>query len=104
MQAIHVVNFIKNRSLITPNIAVVQSRILQFFGHVSRRESDSIERLVVQGKVEGTRGRGRSPMRWTDQIKSAVGGPLHECTRLSASREKWRMLVGRVTSALKDAS
>ncbi|CAH2245356.1 jg4455 [Pararge aegeria aegeria] len=50
------------------------------------------------------RGRGRSPMRWTDQIKSAVGGPLHECTRLSASREKWRMLVGRVTSALKDAS
>ncbi|CAH2246244.1 jg3703 [Pararge aegeria aegeria] len=38
------------------------------------------------------------------RIKSAVGGPLHECTRLSASREKWRMLVGRVTSALKDAS
>ncbi|CAH2266830.1 jg9445 [Pararge aegeria aegeria] len=72
-------------------------------GH-SRRESDSIERLVVQGKVEGTRGRGRSPMLWTDQIKSAVGGPLHECTRLSASREKWRMLVGRVTFALKDAS
>ncbi|CAH2226459.1 jg4165 [Pararge aegeria aegeria] len=84
--------------------ALVQSRILKFFGHVSRRESDSIGRLVVQGKVEGTRGRGRSPMRWTDQIKSAVGGPLHECTRLSASREKWRMLVGRVTSALKDAS
>ncbi|CAH2233643.1 jg14387 [Pararge aegeria aegeria] len=84
--------------------ALVQSCILKFFGHVSRRESDSIERLVVQGKVEGTRGRGRSPMRWTDQIKSAVGGPLHECTRLSASREKWRMFVGRVTSALKDAS
>ncbi|CAH2244747.1 jg24429 [Pararge aegeria aegeria] len=71
---------------------------------VSRRESDSLERLIVQGKVEGTRGRGRTPIRWTDQIKSAVGGPLHECTRLSASREKWRMLVGRVTSALKDAS
>ncbi|CAH2268569.1 jg20064 [Pararge aegeria aegeria] len=84
--------------------ALVQSRILKFFGHVSRLESDSIERLVVQGKVEGTRGRGRSLMRWTDQIKSAVGGPLHECDRLSASRKKWRMLVGRVTSALKDAS
>ncbi|CAH2244837.1 jg23048 [Pararge aegeria aegeria] len=60
--------------------ALVQSRILKFFGHVSRRESDSIERLVVQSKVEGTEvGRsGRSPMRWTDQIKSVVGGPLHE--------------------------
>ncbi|CAH2234371.1 jg23673 [Pararge aegeria aegeria] len=81
--------------------ALVQSRILKFFGHVSRRESDSIERFVVQGKV--ARGLGRSPIRWTDQIKS-VGGPLHECTRLSASRENWRMLVGPVTSALKDAS
>ncbi|CAH2207750.1 jg600, partial [Pararge aegeria aegeria] len=37
-------------------------------------------------------------------IQSAVGGPLHECTRLLTSREKWHMLVGRVTSALKDAS
>ena len=43
--------------------SIVQARILSFFGHVSRRESMSIERLVVQGKVEGTRARGRSPMR-----------------------------------------
>ncbi|CAH2210998.1 jg14930 [Pararge aegeria aegeria] len=81
---------------IKKRLSALQSRILK----VSRRESDSIERLIV----EGTRGRGRSPMRWTDQIKSAVGDPLHECTRLSAIREKWRMLVRRVTSALKDAS
>ncbi|CAH2264640.1 jg6249 [Pararge aegeria aegeria] len=80
--------------------------VLKMFCVMDRisRESDSIERLIVQGKEEGTRGRGRSPMRWTDHIKSAVGGPLHECTRLSASREKWWMLVGRMTSALKDAS
>ncbi|CAH2245851.1 jg8526, partial [Pararge aegeria aegeria] len=77
---------------------LVHSRILIFFGLVSRRDN-SIERLVVQGKVEGTRARGRSPMRWTDQIKSPVGGPLHECTRLSANREKWRMFVRRVTTA-----
>ncbi|CAH2242174.1 jg22887 [Pararge aegeria aegeria] len=69
----------------------MHSRILKFFGHVSRRGNNSIERLVVKGKVEGTRARGRSPMRWTDQMKSSVGGPLHECTRLSAYREKWRM-------------
>ncbi|CAH2241712.1 jg16282 [Pararge aegeria aegeria] len=39
-------------------------------------------------------------MRWTDQIKSAVGGRLHECTRLSANREKWRIIVRRVTTTL----
>lgn len=79
--------------------AIVQSRILAFFGHVLRRGSQSIERLVVQGKVEGTRPRGRSPMRWTDQIKSAVGGPLHECTRMTANRRRWRDIVRRITSA-----
>ncbi|CAH2267261.1 jg14729 [Pararge aegeria aegeria] len=52
-----------------------------------------------KGKVESTRARGRSPIRWTDQIKSSVGGPLHEFTRLSANREKWRMIVRQVTTA-----
>lgn len=77
----------------------VRSRILKFFGHVSRRGNDSIERLVVQGKVEGTRPRGRSPMRWTDQVKAAVGAPVHECARLTTSRQRWRDVVRRVLSA-----
>lgn len=34
--------------------------------------SNPLERLFVQGKVEGTRERSRSPIRWTDQIKSEV--------------------------------
>ncbi|CAH2239279.1 jg21906 [Pararge aegeria aegeria] len=41
---------------------LVHSRILKFLGHVFRRDNNSIERLVVQGKVEGTRARGISPM------------------------------------------
>ncbi|CAH2234190.1 jg16639 [Pararge aegeria aegeria] len=69
--------------------SIVQARILTFFGHVSRRDNDSIERLVVQGRIEGTRSRGRSPMRWADQIKAAVAFPLHECARKAAAREEW---------------
>ena len=55
-----------------------------------------MNRLVVQGGVEGTRWRERSPMRWTDQIKAAIGGPLHEYTRLSVSRDKWQKFVRRI--------
>ena len=33
-------------------------RILRFFGHITRRQGDNLEKLVVQGKVEGTRSRG----------------------------------------------
>ncbi|PZC84789.1 hypothetical protein B5X24_HaOG203779 [Helicoverpa armigera] len=78
---------------------IVQTRILQYFGHVSRRDNNSIERLVVQGKVEGTRSRGRSPMRWTDQVKSAVGSCVSGCTRESANRERWREIVKKAVSA-----
>ncbi|KAJ8710368.1 hypothetical protein PYW07_009734 [Mythimna separata] len=78
---------------------LVRSRIFKYFGHICRRESDSIERLVVQGKVNGTRPRGRSPMRWTDQIKVAIGGPLNECARMTASRQKWREVVRRTLTA-----
>lgn len=79
--------------------SVVQSRILQYFGHVSRRGNDSIERLVVQGRVEGTRSRGRSPMRWTDQVKSAIGGHVSDCSRKTANRERWREIVRKAVSA-----
>ena len=79
--------------------SLIKTRILKFFGHISRKGSDSIERLVVQGRVEGTRPRGRSPMRWTDQIKSAVGGQLHECTRMTTNRMKWRKFVAKISKA-----
>lgn len=79
--------------------ALVETRMLKFFGHISRKGNDSIERLVVQGRVDGTRPRGRSPMRWTDQVKSAVGSKLHECTRMATNRKKWRETVARITKA-----
>ncbi|KAL4707431.1 hypothetical protein ACJJTC_008616 [Scirpophaga incertulas] len=75
----------------------VQSHILTFFGHVSRRGDDSIERLVVQGRVEGTRPRGRSPMRWTDQIKAATKCSVCECTRKAAVRDEWRRITKSIT-------
>jgi len=78
--------------------SIVRTRILTFFGHVSRRGDVSVERLIVQGKIEGTRPRGRSPTRWTDQVRAALDGPLHECTRKAAVREKWQRIVKRTTT------
>lgn len=78
--------------------SIVQCRILTFFGHITRREGVSVERLVVQGKVEGTRARGRSPMRWADQIKTALNGPLHECARRATVRDEWRRIVKLATT------
>lgn len=52
-----------------------------------------MERLVVQGRVEGRRSRGRSPTRWTDLIKSATGASIVECSRIATNRLKWRQFA-----------
>ncbi|KAI8429179.1 hypothetical protein MSG28_007716 [Choristoneura fumiferana] len=77
--------------------SIVRSRILRYFGHVTRRGEHSIERLVVQGRVNGKRSRGRSPMRWTDQIKALTNTPLNTCAREATARENWRRIVRRAT-------
>lgn len=82
--------------------SIVQGPILTFFGHASRRGDDSVERLVVQGIIEGTRPRGGSPLRWSDQIKAALNGPVNECTRRAAVREEWRRPVKRTTNRSDD--
>ncbi|CAH2235308.1 jg5878 [Pararge aegeria aegeria] len=57
--------------------STVQIRILKFFGHITRNKH-SMELLVVQGKVEGKRSRGRSPTRWTDIIKANLHSPMFQ--------------------------
>lgn len=72
--------------------SIVQIRILKFFGHITRNE-DSMERLVVQGKVEGKRARGRSPTRWTDLIRSLTHCTMNENARSAKHRETWRRIA-----------
>ncbi|CAH2268400.1 jg6269 [Pararge aegeria aegeria] len=47
-------------------------RILEYFGHIARRDGDNILKIVVTGKVEGNGPRGCSPIRWSDQIRTAL--------------------------------
>ena len=75
--------------------STVQIRILRFFGHVTRKE-DSMERLVVQGQMEGKRSRGRSPTRWSDLIKSITQSTMPECSHKAANRTVWRRIAGTV--------
>lgn len=60
--------------------------------------------FIVQTRVQGTNLRGRSLMRWTDQMKSAVAGPLHECTKITTHRVRWWDIVRRDTPLDKHSS
>jgi len=52
---------------------------------------------MVQGKVEGTRPRGRSPKRWLDQVKQFTGKSFQDSIRRTSDREEWRETARNTT-------
>ena len=59
------------------------------YTYIGRRGGDSLEKVIMQGCVEGRRKPGRPRTRWIDQIKSMVGCPLHELYNLVQDRQRW---------------
>ncbi|KAI8437263.1 hypothetical protein MSG28_011645 [Choristoneura fumiferana] len=55
-------------------------------------ELRAIPQTRLRGRVNGKRSRGRSPMRWTDQIKALTNTPLNTCGREATARENWRRI------------
>ncbi|CAH2250222.1 jg6913 [Pararge aegeria aegeria] len=71
-------------------------KIFEYFGHIARRDGDNLEKIVVTGKVEGKRSRGRSLIRWLDQIHTALDTKVHIALHVAKSRVKWHKIVRKV--------
>ena len=71
---------------------------LQYFGHLMRR-TDSLEKTMILGKIEGKRRRGRQRIRWLNDITDLMDMSLSKLRELVMDREVWRVAVHAVAKS-----
>ena len=70
---------------------IIQIRKLKYFGHINRHSS--MQTTLLNGRVNGKRGRGRPRTSWTSNIKEWTGKNYIEAVRLTSNRYDWRIIA-----------
>ena len=79
---------------------IIKNRECEYFEHFIRRPN-SIQKLLLEARNDGKRGRGRPRTVWMDNIKDWLNLSYKECIRNAENREKWRSITFNLLRADK---
>ena len=69
----------------------IKKRKCQYFGHIIR--GNGVQRLLMEGRINGRRGRGRPRTMWTDNMKEWTKISYNDSIRVAQDRERWRSMT-----------
>ena len=75
----------------------IKKRKCQYFGPIIR--GDGVQRLLMEGRINGRRGRGRPRTMWTDKIKEWTKISYNDCIRMAQDRERWKSMTADLLTA-----
>jgi hypothetical protein len=67
---------------------------MAFYGHVRRH--DTLQKKILEGKIEGKRGRGRRRKSWIENIEEITGKKINQCCEIAKNRNKWRAMTSNL--------
>ena len=75
-------------------LKTIKARKLSYFGHIRRH--NSLEKFILEGKIEGKILRGRKRKSWTDNIKAMTGMTMQESNEAAMDRERWKTMTSNL--------
>ena len=75
---------------------MIKERKCRYFGHIVKEERYEYQRLLLEGKVEGKRGRGRPRNTWFSNIRDWMGIDYATAVRKAKDLDQWRSMVSKV--------
>ena len=76
----------------------ITARKLRYFGLIMRKEDENLEKCIITGMVEGTRGRGRPRRMWCEDIKEWTNLSTEELLQSTKDSAAWRTVVCRAAN------